>query len=532
MLNLPIHLRHWYVQFERMWLHWCAWALWVGIWIQQIVALVVTIQTIFKIPRLFVLTCLERCIVQHWSETKASGMCLSFVSCLRLQILVDLNAEIYGYDGPRDIITVITDSEKDPALMGFSLLGDEPALFPDPERLPDDEVQLAPEDAVVGRDIEGEMQVAGGAEVPLEGRLVFTPSATDMILVNGVELTPESSLQSLRAALTFHGLSTSGSKSKCFTRLLNHQKQQELEIIHAATEQYHSDLARVPKAVDLKVPPSEEEQQLHNLSHLPYAPWCPSCVCFRARADKQQRSDGARRAGTATVSFDFCYTKSVPESMDEKNIDTMVCLVMVDSVTGYLHAVPLRSKNQWSLMVRELLGFAGILGHVEMVFMCDNEPSLLQLQRMVVNARLSMGLPTRKNNPAPYSHGNSLVENAVGRIRPLAGTLMHFLSEQVGIEFSTNSPWRSWAFRHSCFLLNRFSPTRGATAYELLYNKAYGGKICNFGEPVFGFANVVGKGTAKWRRMIFLGKSDPQDTYLLFDGHGLTFLNVLVSFVF
>ena len=437
--------------------------------------------------------------------------------CELLETLVDLNAEIYGYDGPRDIITVITDTEKDPALMGFSLLGDEPPLFPDPERLPDDEVQLAPEDAVVGRDIGDEMQVAGGAEVPLEGKLVFTPSPTDMVLVNGVELTPESSLQSLRTALTFHGLSTSGSKSKCFTRLLNHQKQQELEIIHAATEQYHSDLARVPKAVDLKVPPSEEEQQLHNLSHLPYAPWCPSCVCFRARADKQQRSDGARRAGTATVSFDFCYTKSVPESMDEKNIDTMVCLVMVDSVTGYLHAVPLRSKNQWSLMVRELLGFAGILGHAEMVFMCDNEPSLLQLQRMVVNARLSMGLPTRKNNPAPYSHGNSLVENAVGRIRPLAGTLMHFLSEQVGVEFSTNSPWWSWAFRHSCFLLNRFSPTRGATAYELLYNKAYGGTICNFGEPVFGFANVVGKGTAKWRRMIFLGKSDPQDTYLLFD---------------
>ena len=70
-------------------------------------------------------------------------------------------------------------------------------------------------------------------------------------------------------------------------------------------------------------------------------------------------------------------------------------------------------------------------------------------------------------------------------------------------------------------LLNRFSPTRGATACELLYNKVYGGTICNFGEPAFGFANVVGKGTAKWRRMIFLVKSDPLDTYLLFDGHGL-----------
>ena len=438
-----------------------------------------------------------------------------------LEGLVDLNAEIYGYDGPRDLLTVITDSEKDPAVMGFSLLGDEPALFPEVDRQQAEDIQVAPEDVVIGKEIEGDVELQEGVQVPLEGKLVFSPSPTEMVLVNGVELTPESSLQALRTALTFHALSTSGSKSKCFTRLLNHQKQQELEIIHAATEHYKSELARVPKAVDLKVPPSEEEQQLHNLSHLPYAPWCASCVCFRARADKQQRSDGARRAGVATISFDFCYTKSVPESMDEKQVDTMVGLVMCDSATGYLHAVPLRSKNQWSLMTRELLGFAGSLGHSELVFMCDNEPTLLQLQRMVVNARLSMGLPTRKTNPAPYSHGNSLVENAVGRIRPLAGTLVHFLSDQVGVEFSTNSPWWSWAFRHACFLLNRFSPTRGATAYELLYNKAYGGAICNFGEPVYGFANVTGKGTAKWRRMVFLGKSDPQDTYLLFDGHGL-----------
>ena len=409
--------------------------------------------------------------------------------------------------------------------MGFSLLDeDEPALFPDVEHLEAGDIRTAPDDEVMGREIEGDDANPGGADVPLEGRLVFSPSPTDMVLVNGVELTPQSTLQSLKTACSFHGLSTSGSKVKCFSRLLNHQKEQELEIIHAATEQYQVDEARRPKAVDLQEPPSEKEQQLHNLSHLPYAPWCPSCVCFRARADKQQRSDGARSAGVATVSFDFCYTKSVPETMKEKDVDTMTCLVMCDSTTGYLHAVPLRSKNQWSLMVRELLGFAGILGHSELVYRCDNEPTLLQLQRMVVNARLSMGLPTRKTNPPPYSHGNSLVENAVGRIRPLAGTLMHYLSEQVGIEFSTNSPLWSWAFRHACFLLNRFNPTRGATAFELLYNKAYGGKICNFGEPVFGYATVTpttGKGTAKWRRMIFLGKSDPQDIYVLFDGHGL-----------
>ena len=105
----------------------------------------------------------------------------------------------------------------------------------------------------------------------------------------------------------------------------------------------------------------------------------------------------------------------------------MISLVMVDSSTGYVHAAPLRSKNQRDLMVRELLGFAGLVGHAELVFMCDNEPTLRQLQRMAVNARLSLGLVTRATTPPPYSHGNSLVENAIGRIRPLAGTLMHYL---------------------------------------------------------------------------------------------------------
>eukprot|EP00435_Cladocopium_sp_Y103_P003277 s3822_g1.t1 len=177
----------------------------------------------------------------------------------------------------------------------------------------------------------------------------------------------------------------------------------------------------------------------------------------------------------------------------------MVCLVMVDSATGYMHAAPLRRKNQSSLMVRDLLGFASVVGHSELVFMCDNEPALVQPLRirMTVNARLSVGLPTRKTTSAPYAHSNSLAERVVGRIRPLAGSLMPFLSNQVGVEFSTNSPWWSCAFRHAAFLINRYIATRGATPYELLYAKDYGGATCCFGELVLVyFAKVSGKGTA------------------------------------
>lgn len=48
------------------------------------------------------------------------------------------------------------------------------------------------------------------------------------VFVNGVELTKESTLSTLRAACSFLGISGSGSKLKVFTKVLNHNKKMEL----------------------------------------------------------------------------------------------------------------------------------------------------------------------------------------------------------------------------------------------------------------------------------------------------------------
>jgi hypothetical protein len=136
--------------------------------------------------------------------------------CEPLETLVDLSAPFYVYEGPRDTLTIITDSEKDPVLMGFKLLDDEEVpLFEDVARQEVD-IDAAPEDEVLGQEIAFESaEGAGvGAQVPLEGRVVMSAAPTDQILVNGVELTADSSLRALRAALTHYGLSTSGPKAK------------------------------------------------------------------------------------------------------------------------------------------------------------------------------------------------------------------------------------------------------------------------------------------------------------------------------
>ena len=74
--------------------------------------------------------------------------------------------------------------------------------------------------------------------------------------------------------------------------------------------------------------------------------------------------------------------------------------------------------------------------HSAMTLRCDNEPVLVQVWRMRVNARFSMGLATKVSTPMQYSHSNSLVENVVGRARALAGSLMFAMSEKLVPVFS------------------------------------------------------------------------------------------------
>ena len=175
-------------------------------------------------------------------------------------------------------------------------------------------------------------------------------------------------------------------------------------------------------------------------------------------------------------------------------------------------------------MVRELLQFTQILGHVECTYLCDNEPAALQIQKLVVRARKAMGLPTKDKSPAAYSHGNALCENSIARVRNLAGSLMHRVQQKLSVELDTNNGLWSWAFRHAAWLLNRFSVVHGATPFEVVYGKVYKGRLAEFGEPAFSYVHTTHKGNPRWQRVLVLGKTEGQDTYVVFTGK-----NVMLS---
>ena len=87
----------------------------------------------------------------------------------------------------------------------------------------------------------------GGAEIPV-GHLAEAARNVDSINVNGVDLTRDSALNNLRDACGYYKLSTSGSKARCFSRLLEHAKKLELQVILAAARAAEQEALRVPRA--------------------------------------------------------------------------------------------------------------------------------------------------------------------------------------------------------------------------------------------------------------------------------------------
>eukprot|EP00435_Cladocopium_sp_Y103_P067384 s792_g30.t1 len=394
--------------------------------------------------------------------------------------------------------------------MGFALVDAPPESFP-VEADDDDDVEIP--------DVEPDPPIEG-ADIP-GGQIVVQPAPEDEVNVNGTILRESSSLAALRAGCSFYNLSTSGSKSKCFKRLLEHSKKLELDMVMAAARESQRSQERHPLAPVSAEVPTEFEQAQHRLSHFPYKSWCPSCVAHRARSDKHERTGESHSGSVPTISFDFFFTKSDGQAGKEGDADSITSLVAVDSHTMFVTAIPLEGKSQMDHANRELIKFIQMLGHRDIILHCDNEPSILQLKRLVLKTRQAMGLKTRESSTVAYDKSNSLAENSVGRVRQLACSLMHQLHGRLRTQLPTSSAIWTWALRHAAWLISSFSVIRGATPHELAFGRTYSGELCEFGEPVFGYSIPSTKATAKWKRMIFLGKAETQNSYVLFDGQAI-----------
>ena len=349
----------------------------------------------------------------------------------------------------------------------------------------------------------------------------------DSVVVDGVVLTLESTISSLRAACKHVGISQSGSRSKLFRRLVSHFEQKQLEVFYAA----HPVIPVVePRPQMLAIPPADFATiSLHELTHLPYEPWCSVCVSNKGRPEAHVSNPAKQTERSISVaSFDLSYTgkelveEGLPQLVEAQAdwSEKLTVLNAFDGKSGSVFALPVQKTSDNHFMARELVKFILGLGYPEIELRCDNEGAMLQLQRLVQKCLLKNEMKVTCTTSRVGDHGdNAWVEQTVHRLRQHAMVLLQSVEEKIGHRVPVNHPLCSWSFKHAAWLLNRYCPRQGITPYEFVHGSVYSGKTCPYGETVMGYVGVENKqkGTAKWMPIIFLGKTS-NDMYILARG--------------
>ena len=343
------------------------------------------------------------------------------------------------------------------------------------------------------------------------------------ITVDGIELSCASTIQALKAACVKFGLRTSGSKTRLFQRLKGYLEKQQLSFAADLARDSLSEQSRQPNMQSMPSPPSREQQLIHEITHMPYAAWCPHCVSMRAMPDRSESLvEGSR--DVPCISYDFCYTGYDPESneflaKEPKSEDDLrgllCCLIAHDSSTGSVLAVPCESKASTRHLGVELMRFIQGLGHAAVQIRCDSEPATLSLQKAIVTARQRLGLKTLEQNPPIHHHqSNGAVEKAVDLIRRLAMTMVQCVRAKAGVGITAQHPLFSWSFVHAAWVRNRFAVRGGLTSYERCTGNAYTGRLVAYGEPVFSEVIPRKKGNPRFVRTLFLTKTT-NDMYVV-----------------
>ena len=77
----------------------------------------------------------------------------------------------------------------------------------------------------------------------------------------------------------------------------------------------YSEEAVLPRALNVPKEPTEEERELHNLTHMPYRAWCPLCVKCKGAGDYHKQYYDKKPVVQVDYSF---VTQKPPAECDSK----------------------------------------------------------------------------------------------------------------------------------------------------------------------------------------------------------------------
>ena len=237
--------------------------------------------------------------------------------------------------------------------------------------------------------------------------------------------------------------------------------------------------AKPARGLTAPAQPTQQERAEHELTHLPFRSWCPTCVANKGRADNHPK----QKSKMPVVQFDFCYFKTAGEPT------TSAILTGIDVETGMVMATMVGDKQQdFQYHVNCIQSFLMECGRVQAILnstilQSDQEDHLIALLQTV--ASKMGGNITVRQSPTYTSQAQGSVERfhrtLMGQIRTLRAQLQQNYDRTI----TSKHPIVPWLVRHTAYLLNRYAThADGNTSYFRRWNKDHRAPICEFGETV------------------------------------------------
>jgi len=270
-------------------------------------------------------------------------------------------------------------------------------------------------DAFSNESIENQQVVAdipppGGSGVPqsdMDPHVAWQDSHSYAKSKATAGLHPNSRIVDMQNRLREFGAPTYGSKDMVFLRLMRLEKdgKKELQTAAALRARHERQLAEgqpyVAKCLPVPDPPSDMERFTHELTHLPFAPWCQWCQMGKGQDRPHHMVHPSEKSEVPKVEMDFMFMDKENRkcSKEEANVTILTC---VDESTGVPLALVVPGKgvdNKYALS--SVLDYLKRLGHSEIRLRTDGEPAIKALSDLIVKERSP--LKTQQETTPRYS---------------------------------------------------------------------------------------------------------------------------------
>ncbi|OLP97472.1 Retrovirus-related Pol polyprotein from transposon TNT 1-94 [Symbiodinium microadriaticum] len=268
-------------------------------------------------------------------------------------------------------------------------------------------------------------------------------------------------------------------------------------------------VAHRPKGLKQPGEPTLTERLEHELTHLPFKPWCEVCVRAKSKQAKSRRLSLKQ----PVLQMDFSFLGDKPGG------EQITILNVVDVLTNMALSVVIPTKARTPYSQAELRRFVLETGRTFGVLQCDPEPALRAIATSVTG---EVGGLSFRSTPVGWKQAQGTVGNMQATLYGQIKALRLEILERYDVDLSVHSALFTWLVRHAQWLVNRYlCNAEGTTAFERRWRKKYAGFLCRFGETVLFRKPHTLKGRAAFVPGIWLGKDTESDQHFVADASGV-----------